>query len=86
MPVQAELNFWEGVLKDMKAKKEGTFKYWSKLENRWITEPISKIEDRIAKLTKRLEAIPKGGVNNYINLIYIKNAIDKKIINFYEVI
>ena len=77
MPVQAELNFWNDVLKNMVAKKEGTFKYWSKNENRYITEPISKIKDRIDKLTKRLEAIPKGGVNNYINLIYIKNAIDK---------
>ena len=77
MPVQQELFFWQRVLKDLEAKQSGSYKYWSKQENKWITEPISKIKERLDKLTKRLEDIPKGGVDNYINIIYIKNAIEK---------
>ena len=77
MPVQQELFFWQRVLKDLEAKKSGSYRYWSKQEDKWITEPISKIKERLDKLTKRLEDIPKGGVDNYINIIYIKNAIEK---------
>ena len=78
MPVLQELNFWSKILKGIRAKKEGTYKYWSKKDKAWVEVPITVIEKKIDKLTERLAHIQsKEGVDGYINLIYIKHAIDK---------
>tara|TARA_R100001530_G_scaffold134241_2_gene108746 strand:- start:508 stop:4080 length:3573 start_codon:yes stop_codon:yes gene_type:complete len=86
MPIEQNLKFWTRVYDDLHSKNKGTYKYWSKIENREIEMPISAIESRINKLKKKLIDIPKGGVDNYINIVYVKNAIDKNKEGFKNII
>ena len=78
IPVQSELNFWTQQLKNLRKKKEGSVTFKSKYGDPDEVYSISRIESTIDKLTQRLKNIKEGGgVKDYINIVYIKNAIDK---------
>ena len=78
IPVQSELNFWNQQLKNLRKKKEGSVTFKSKYGDPDEVYSISRIESTIDKLTQRLKNIKEGGgVKDYINIVYIKNAIDK---------
>jgi len=78
LPIISELRFWEAQLKQMREKGLGSKTYKSKIDGTTTTYNISRIEKTIEELTDRLKAIQSGsGVKNYINLVYVKNAIDK---------
>ncbi len=78
LPVESELKFWQDTLKDIRKKGLGARTFKSKYGDPDEVYSISRIESTIDKLTKRLERIQKGkGVKDYINIVYIKNAIDK---------
>ena len=78
LPVRSELAFWEAQLKNLRTKKEGSVSFTSKYgDQETTTYNISRIEKEIEKLTQRLKRIQEGqGVKDYINIVYIKNAID----------
>ena len=86
MPVTSELRFWESQLKAMKKKGEGSKTFTSKVDGTTETYNISRIERHIDELTQRLANIQKGGVNDYINIIYVKNAIEKNPEKFKEIV
>ena len=86
MPVTSELRFWESQLKTMKKKGEGSKTFTSKVDGVTETYNISRIERHIDELTQRLSNIKKGGVNDYINIIYVKNAIEKNPQKFKEIV
>ena len=86
MPVKSELTFWESQLKTMKKKGEGSKTFTSKVDGKKEIYNISRIEKQIDELTQRLSNIKKGGVNDYINIIYVKNAIEKNPQKFKEII
>ena len=78
LPVESELKFWQDTLKDIRKKGEGSRTFKSKYGDPDEVYSISRIESTIDKLTERLKRIQKGkGVKDYINIVYIKNAIDK---------
>ena len=87
-PVLEQLSFWETTLKRMRAKKEGVVEMYSKYDQQWYKYSITEIENTIQKLTERLANVRKGGVNpdNYINLVYIKDRIDKNPAGFRKII
>ncbi|MGB1713613.1 MAG: hypothetical protein ACPHEO_04330, partial [Flavobacteriaceae bacterium] len=86
MPIISELKFWEAQLKQMRTKGEGARTYTSKVDNVSETYNISRIESKIDDLTQRLANVKKRGVNDYINIIYVKNAIEKNPNKFKEII
>ena len=86
MPVISELKFWESQLKAMKKKGEGSKTFTSKVDGTTETYNISRIERHIDELTQRLSNIQKGGVNDYINIVYVKNAIEKNPQKFKEIV
>ena len=52
--------------------------YTSKIDGTATTYNISRIEKTIEELTDRLKRIQSGqGVKDYINIVYVKSAIDK---------
>jgi len=78
LPVESELKFWQDTLKDIRKKGLGSRTFKSKYGDPDEVYSISRIESTIDKLTERLKRIQKGkGVKDYINIVYIKNAIDK---------
>ena len=78
IPVQSELNFWNQQLKNLRKKKEGSVTFKSKYGDPDEIYSLTRIESTIDKLTQRLKNIQEGGgVKDYINIVYIKNAIDK---------
>tara|TARA_R100001530_G_scaffold28480_1_gene22526 strand:- start:1494 stop:5294 length:3801 start_codon:yes stop_codon:yes gene_type:complete len=87
-PVLEALKFWETTLARIKAKKEGVAKFWSRFDQTELKYSKTEIENTIQKLTERLAIVRKGGVNpdNYINLVYIKDRIDKNQIGFRKII
>jgi len=88
LPVESELKFWNQQLKNLRTKGEGSVSFTSKYGKKETTVyNISRIEKEIDKLTKRLERIKRGqGVKDYINIVYIKNAIDKNADHFRDII
>ena len=86
MPIISELRFWEAQLKGMRKKGEGSRTYTSKVDGISETYNISRIERHIDDLTKRLENVKARGVNDYLNIIYVKNAIEKNPEAFKEII
>jgi hypothetical protein len=86
MPVETELLFWKSQLDAMRKKGETFRNYTSKVDNVKTTWNISRIENQIDKLTQRLANVKKRGVNDYINIIYVKNAIEKSPEKFKEII
>ena len=78
IPVQSELKFWNQQLKNLRKKKEGSVTFKSKYGDPDEIYSLTRIESTIDKLTQRLKNIKDGGgVKDYINIVYIKNAIDK---------
>ena len=75
MPIETELFFWKSQLDAMRKNKETFRSYTSQVDNVTTTWNISRIENQIDKLTQRLANVKKRGVNDYINIIYVKNAI-----------
>ena len=87
IPIRAELNFWENILKDMRTKTGETYKtFTSKIDGKTTKHSLTEIENKIAKLNKRLINAQGEGVKNYINIIYNKNAINKNSTRFKEII
>ena len=86
MPIETELFFWKSQLDAMKKNKEMFRSYTSQVDNVTTTWNISRIENQIDKLTQRLANVKKRGVNDYINIIYVKNAIEKNPNKFKEII
>ena len=88
LPVESELKFWNQQLKNLRTKGQGSVSFTSKYGKKETTVyNISRIEKEIDKLTKRLERIKRGqGVKDYINIVYIKNAIDKNADHFRDII
>ena len=78
IPVKQELKFWNQQLKNLRKKKEGSVTFKSKYGDPDEVYSLTRIESTIDKLTDRLNNIQKGkGVKDYINIVYVKNAIDK---------
>jgi hypothetical protein len=86
MPIISELRFWESQLKSMKKKGEMSKTYTSKVDGISETYNISRIEKTIDELNQRLKNVKTRGVNDYINIIYVKNAIEKNPARFKEII
>ena len=86
MPIISELRFWESQLKSMKKKGETSKTYTSKVDGVQETYNISRIEKTIDELNQRLKNVKTRGVNDYINIIYVKNAIEKNPARFKDII
>lgn len=86
MPIISELRFWESQLKSMRKKGETSVTYTSKVDGVQETYNISRIEKTIDDLNQRLKNVKTRGVNDYINIIYVKNAIEKNPDKFKEII
>jgi len=86
MPIISELRFWESQLKSMRKKGETSVTYTSKVDGVQETYNISRIEKTIDELNQRLKNVKTRGVNDYINIIYVKNAIEKNPDKFKEII
>ena len=87
IPVIAEIKFFESELKRLRKQGQGSVTYKSKYGDPDEVYALSRIEATIDKLTKRLKRIQEGkGVKNYINIVYVKNAIDKNPELFREII
>ena len=77
-PVLSELKFWQKQLENLLKDKQSSKTFKSKYGDPDEVYPISRIKSNIEKLTNRLKNIQDGkGVKDYINIVYIKNAIDK---------
>jgi|TARA_R110000851_G_scaffold227659_2_gene380474 hypothetical protein len=77
-PVLSELKFWQKQLENLLKDKQTSKTFKSKYGDPDEVYPISRIKSNIEKLTNRLKNIQDGkGVKDYINIVYIKNAIDK---------
>ena len=86
MPIISELRFWESQLKSMRKKGETSKTYTSKVDGLQETYNISRIEKTIDELNQRLKNVKTRGVNDYINIIYVKNAIEKNPARFKDII
>lgn len=86
MPIISELRFWESQLKSMRKKGETSKTYTSKVDGVQETYNISRIEKTIDELNQRLKNVKTRGVNDYINIIYVKNAIEKNPARFKDII
>ena len=87
MPVVKELALWEGILKKMRKNKEGSTTFTNPSDKSKHTYSISQIESTIDDLTKLLARIKSGSkVDNYINRIYLKDAINANPARFREII
>ena len=86
MPIISELRFWESQLKTMRKKGEMSKTYTSKVDGVQETYNISRIEKTIDELNQRLKNVKTRGVNDYINIIYVKNAIEKNPTRFKDII
>lgn len=86
MPIISELRFWESQLKTMRKKGETSKTYTSKVDGITETYNISRIEKTIDELNQRLKNVKTRGVNDYINIIYVKNAIEKNPGRFKDII
>ena len=86
MPIISELRFWESQLKAMRKKGEMSKTYTSKVDGVSETYNISRIEKTIDELNQRLKNVKTRGVNDYINIIYVKNAIEKNPARFKEIV
>lgn len=76
LPIERELNMWKSILETMRKKGEGTFTRTSKVDGTKSVFTRTEIQNKITKLEERLIQADKL-VDNYINIIYIKNAIEK---------
>jgi len=76
LPIERELNMWKSILETMRKKGEGTFTTTSKVDGTKSVFTRTEIQNKITKLEERLIQADKL-VDNYINIIYIKNAIEK---------
>ena len=86
MPIETELYFWKDIAEKMKKTGETSTKFTSEVDGKVTTWPISAVNKQIEKLNTRLANVKKGGVKDYINLIYIKSAIEKNPDGFREII
>ena len=87
IPVESELLFWRNTLIDMKKKNLGSKTFKSKYGDPDEIYSVTRIESTIDKLTNRLKNIQEGkGVKDYINIVYVKNAIDKNKDHFKKII
>ena len=86
MPIISELRFWESQLKTMRKKGEMSKTYTSKVDGIQETYNISRIEKTIDELNQRLKNVKTRGVNDYINIIYVKNAIEKNPARFKDIV
>jgi hypothetical protein len=86
MPIISELRFWESQLKTMRKKGEMSKTYTSKVDGVQETYNISRIEKTIDELNQRLKNVKTRGVNDYINIIYVKNAIEKNPARFKDIV
>jgi hypothetical protein len=86
MPIISELRFWESQLKTMRKKGETSKTYTSKVDGVQETYNISRIEKTIDELNQRLKNVKTRGVNDYINIIYVKNAIEKNPARFKDIV
>ena len=86
-PIISELKFWEAQLKQLREKGLGAKTYTSKIDGTATTYNISRIEKTIDELTDRLKRIQSGqGVKDYINIVYVKSAIDKNPEKFKDIL
>ena len=85
LPIQRELNMWKSILENMIKKGEGTFTTTSKVDGTKSVFSRTEIQNKIKKLEERLIRADKL-VADYINIIYIKNAIDKNKALFKDII
>ena len=86
-PIISELKFWEAQLKQLREKGLGSKTYTSKIDGTATTYNISRIEKTIEELTDRLKRIQSGqGVKDYINIVYVKSAIDKNPEKFKDIL
>ena len=85
LPIQRELNMWKSILENMIKKGEGTFTTTSKVDGTKSVFSRTEIQNKIKKLEERLIRADKL-VADYINIIYIKNAIEKNKALFKDII
>ena len=76
LPIERELNMWKSILETMRKKGEGTFTSTSKVDGTKSVFTRTEIQNKLTKLEERLIQADKL-LDNYINIIYIKNAIEK---------
>ena len=85
IPIEQELKFWESALDTMKRKKEGTISFKSKIDGQTSQYTATEINNKITKLKERLIRAEKL-VDDYINIIYNKPAIEQNKNLFKEII
>jgi len=87
MPIQKELTFFETQLKNLRAKKESVVEFTEPSTKTKIKYSISEIEARVKDLQDLLARVKSGGkVDNYINRIYLKDAINANKQGFREIL
>ena len=85
IPIEQELKFWESALDTLKKKKEGTISFKSKIDGQTSQYTATEINNKITKLKERLIRAEKL-VDDYINIIYNKPAIEQNKNLFKEII
>jgi len=85
IPIEQELKFWESALDTLKKKKEGTISFKSKIDGQTSQYTATEITNKIKKLKERLIRAEKL-VDDYINIIYNKPAIEQNKNLFKEII
>ena len=85
IPIEQELKFWQNTLDTMKRKKEGSVSFKSKVDGQTSQYTATEINNKISKLKERLIRADKL-VEDYVNIIYNKPAIDNNKNLFKEII
>ncbi len=86
-PVEHELNFWKGQLERFKEQKMGKSDYYEPSSGTYYTMTKTEMENIIKNLEETLENINKNkGVDNYLNRIYNRPAIESNPAAFRKII
>ena len=87
MPVEKELALWNETLKRIRKKGEGTASFTNPSDKKTTTYSVSEIESFIKDLSELLGRIKSGSkVDNYLNRMYLKDAIKSNQPRFREII
>ena len=79
MPIKKEMNLWEGVLTKMKKDKTGVVSFYEPSTKTTVKYSKTEVENLLKDLKELMARVKSGSkVDNYINRIYLKDAIKAK--------
>ena len=79
MPIKKEMNLWEGVLEKMKKDNKGVVEFFEPSTKTRVKYSKTEVENLLKDLKDLMARVKSGSkVDNYINRIYLKDAIKAK--------